>query len=119
MSLMYFKGDAGYFDVSFLVGKAFNVIISMDFKKKKTSAIVFRYNQSSKLDFMYYVIDFTQCEGKFFMSIVEGKVFQQLCKPNGPFHATMLFMQVLSVCFHRSEKMPTKTVRPKPSWLLL
>ena len=41
MSLVYLKGDAGYFDVSFLVGKAFNVIISMDFKKKKTSAIVF------------------------------------------------------------------------------
>ena len=39
------RGGAVYFDLSFLVGKAFNLIIYMDFKNKKheqkTSVIVF------------------------------------------------------------------------------
>ena len=51
--MVYFKGWVGgggrgvavYFDLSFLVGKAFNLIIYMDFKNKKheqkTSVIVF------------------------------------------------------------------------------
>ena len=47
----------------------------MDFKKKKRIDFSFLIIRSSKFDFMKYVIDFTQHERKFFMSIALGKQY--------------------------------------------
>ena len=50
MSVVYFKGGAVYFDLSFLVGKAFKVTIWIS--RRKESAYSFLILRSSKLDFM-------------------------------------------------------------------
>ena len=54
----------------------------MDFQEEKKIGYSFLIFRNSKLDFMKYVIDFTQCERKFFVSIVLSKVFQLLYKPD-------------------------------------
>ena len=78
MSVVYFKRGAVYFDRNSLVGKAFNVTIWISRRQK--IGYSFPIFWSSKLDFMKNVINFTECERKFFMSIVLGKVSQLLCK---------------------------------------
>ena len=50
MSVVYFKGDAVYLDLNFLVGKAVNVATWISRRKKiGNSFLIFR---TSKLDFM-------------------------------------------------------------------
>jgi len=50
MSVVYFKGGAVYFDLSFVVGEAFKVTIWIS--RRKESGYSFLISRSPKLDFM-------------------------------------------------------------------